>query len=853
MQINHPMFYLHGNRTTAVNIPAPNSRDGGKAAALAELARAGFRVPEFFVARPETADREILRAFAETFDSEGRPPPLVAVRSSAVGEDSAEHSFAGQFESYLNVEKADLLDRVRAVWNSGGSDRAAAYGEERGAAPARPAALVQRMIDPVAAGVAFSADPVSGRRRIAVVSAVDGLGEKLVSGEVDGESAQVDREGKVTWHGLPVRDPRGDEGSGCERSMEDGSPPSQVPTVLDEALARRAAALARACARHSGRPQDIEWALDREGELWLLQSRPITSLTGQPDPDAAPGIWSNANIAESYPGVTTPLTFSFARRAYESVYREFCRLMSVPRARIEAGDDIFPAMLGLVRGRVYYNLINWYRVLAMLPGFRSNRGFMEQMMGVTEPMPEAVMAEIEAGSSVGPWQDRLDLARTVLGMLWRQFRLPAAIREFHPRLDEALRSPRVPVEEMEPDELVRHYRELERRLLKKWDAPLVNDFFVMIWCGVLRKLCAKWLGDEALANEALRDLGDVISAEPARRIRRMAEARAAGEAIDEALERYLEDFGDRCLEELKLESPTLRDDSTTLRRSIDALAERIRQAGGKPEGTATVSRYGQENGKTDERDEDVNLSAPEPKGLRGWIYRRVLAQARARVRDRENLRFERTRVFGRVRQIARRLGAHLAEDGTLESGDDVFYLALEELLGHFDATNAVPIRAAAVAERRRQFDRFREENPPPDRFRTLGAPHAASALLPPEELDPAPAAEGADESASGRLAGIGACAGTVRGPVRVVRDPRCAELEPGEILVARQTDPGWVVLFPAASGLLVERGSLLSHSAIVAREMGIPAIVSIKGLLDRLEDGQVVEMDGTTGEVRLIE
>ncbi|WP_243689552.1 hypothetical protein, partial [Geotalea toluenoxydans] len=121
--------------------------------------------------------------------------------------------------------------------------------------------------------------------------------------------------------------------------------------------------------------------------LYLLQSRPITSLATLPDPDGGLNIWDNSNIVESYGGVTTPLTFSFARHIYEGVYRQFCRIMAVPADAIAANERIFPRMLGLVRGRVYYNLLNWYRLLAMLPGFTSNRRFMEQMMGLRRAFP----------------------------------------------------------------------------------------------------------------------------------------------------------------------------------------------------------------------------------------------------------------------------------------------------------------------------------------------------------------------------------------------------------------------------------------------------------------------------------
>jgi pyruvate,water dikinase len=223
----------------------------------------------------------------------------------------------------------------------------------------------------------------------------------------------------------------------------------------------------------------------------------------------------------------------------------------------------------------------------------------------------------------------------------------------------------------------------------------------------------------------------------------------------------------------------------------------------------------------------------------------VLREARARVRDRENLRFERTRLFGRVRRVFVELGRLYAAAGLLADPRDVFYLDLDEVLGAVDATVSCDDLAGLAAARRAAFARYAATPAPADRFLTHGlvlAGHDYTAA--------APAAGAADAAASDDVRrGIGCYPGEVTGRVRVVRDPRAAELVPGEILVAERTDPGWVMLFPAAAALLVERGSLLSHSAIVARELGLPAVVSVPGLTGWLATGDTVTLDGRTGVV----
>lgn len=817
---------------------------GGKAAALSSLAMARLPIPEWFAVVPPNAttdalppdlDRELREAVARLAPN----GELLAVRSSAREEDGAEHSFAGQFESHLYVRPADVPARVADVWRSAASDRVAAYRAERGLgageSPGLPAVLVQRMIHPRAAGVAFSADPVSGRRGTCVVSATAGVGDRLVSGQVDGDTWHVARDGSIVAR-VPA-----------------GATPS-----LEDADVARVAALARAAERHFGRPQDIEWAIAGDA-LFLLQSRPITSLAALPDPDGRLALWDNSNITESYGGVTTPLTFSFARYVYEEVYRQFCRIVGVPESRIEGEREALRVMLGLVRGRVYYNLASWYRILALLPGYRLNRRFMEQMMGVKEGLPPELEAEVVSAGWRGRAGDALLLLRTIAGLVRAHRRLPRDIRAFHRRLDEALHSGG-DLARLRPDELVAHYRDLERQLLTRWDAPLVNDFFAMIFYGVLRSLATKWLGDEngTLQNDLVSGEGAIVSAEPAQRIERMgvlaagepavaqalahgtlAEAQAALRTIP-ALEReydeYIQRFGDRCLEELKLETTTLADDPRALLRSVGRLAQ-ARLAGTLP---APRGERIDVRAEAERRAFAALGESPLRRAVFGWVLR----NARERVRDRENLRFERTRVFGRVRRIFLELGKRYAAVGALDDPRDVFWLTVDEALGWPAAITAGADIRGLAAVRRAEFARYRELEPPADRFETRGLVHVGHDFRAPAAIAEPPAADGDSRS------GIGCYPGVVRGRVRVVRDPRGAVLEPGEILVAERTDPGWVMLFPAASALLVERGSLLSHSAIVARELGIPAVVSVEGLTGWLNTGDEVAMDGRTGLIR---
>jgi len=863
----------------------PGSPVGGKARALAAMTQAALPVPAWFVVLPDAfnaslpggADRR-LAAASSAADAQavlrdvrllpeivvqvmpaarslGADVATFAVRSSALEEDSARFSFAGQFDSFLFVPLALLPDRIVDVWRSAFSDRLLRYRREAGMAAVAgfPAVIVQRMIDGDVSGVAFSADPVSGRRGIAVVAAVPGLGSALVSGEVSADTWRVDRRGAIVERTIVEKrvmhrlDPAHPEGVAA---VAVPAPRVGAP-ALDDDRVREVAALARRAAAHFGRPQDIEWTFDAD-HLLLLQSRPITTLADQPDPDGVRALWDNSNIIESYSGVTTPLTFSFARRAYENVYREFCRVMGVPEATIAAHAEMFGSMLGLVRGRVYYNLFNWYRLVALLPGYAANRRFLEQMLGVREAPPDDVVVAPASAQSSGKLRHALRLALVVATVAVRILTLPRRMKRFHANLHDALGTAHPDLSALRPEELVRYYRMLEHRLLTHWDTPVINDFATMIFHGLLRRLSSEWLADVdgTLPNDLLCAERGMISEEPARRVREMAKLAAPDAALvhllcegttpairaalrerpefNHAFDTYLERFGDRCMEELKLESATLHDDPLPLLRSIGRSAHNPEPG---EEAAATAVRAAAAR--------RVRTALGE-RPLRRLAFAWIVANARVRLRDRENLRFERTRVFGRARRILVELGRRFVAVDCLEDPRDVFYLELDEVLGFVEGWATTADLKGLAEVRKAEFERYRSAPAPADRFETRGLIHRGHAF----------GAETTVEPITGEaMRGLGCCPGVVRGPVCLVRDPKNAAVRPGDIIVAEHTDPGWVMIFPSASGLLVERGNLLSHSAIVARELGLPTIVSLPGVTRWLADGEWVQMNGSTGSV----
>jgi phosphohistidine swiveling domain-containing protein len=772
------------------------AQTGGKAGGLTRLRDVGCDVPPWFVVTPDWCDDDASLGVALSRLGDGR----FAVRSSAIVEDGAHASFAGQFASLLFVPRDGVAAAIRRVRDSASSEALRAYA---GAACDAPmAVIVQRMVIGEASGVAFGIDPVGGGD-VVVVTAARGLAAAVVDGDALTDTWHVERDGTI-----------------AARTIAE---PGRPRAVLDDAQVHAVASLARRIANAAGGPQDVEFTF-AAGRLWALQARPVTAAAGVPV-----AIWDDSNIAESYGGVVGALTYSFARHAYTGAYRSFFRFAAVPRDAIDAQAEAFEGLVGRIEGRMMYDLVRWYRMLALLPGYRLNRRLMEEMMGVREAIPAELADAIARGCRRGKLRDAAMLARTTVALATAAVRLPGDVERFHAHVEATLAGgPQL--DRASLTELAREYRRLERALLDRWNVPIANDFFVMLSFGLLKRAAQRWCRDVSFAPALLAGSGGMTSAEPARAVQRLAALDAAGDrdAFAGELGAYIARFGDRCESELKLESPTLHDDPQPL---LEAIARLRTSAPGDATGAAERMR-----GDAERRARAALRGRP----VQAFLFARLVSWARARIVARENLRFERTRVFGRVRRIVLAMGRVLARRGAIDDARDVFHLTIDELLGFAEGNAASRELRALAAVRRAESARYAAASAPPSRFATHDLPVAPLAAPPPGTLDDTV------------RTGTPCCPGVVRARVRVVHDPR-ETLRAGEILVAERTDPSWVVLFPAAAAILVERGSQLSHAAIVSREMAIPSVVAIRGLTTWLRDGDLVELDGATGLVRRLE
>jgi len=824
---------------------------GGKGANLARLGQLGAPVPPWVALAaanddPSADDEAALLAACDRLFPAGA---RVAVRSSALSEDSARDSFAGQMETFLHVPRESILARVRDVIASASSDRARAYRAARGVAgDARSAVIVQLMVDARVSGVLFTANPTSGDTSEAVISAGLGLGEGVVADKVETDTYYVDlASGEVRAREVAHKRARVvfDAARGGGTTIADVPLRERGLPALTDAQVRDLVTMARGIAERLGAPQDLEWAIDAGGTLYLLQTRPITTLDREQ-------IFDNSNIVESYPGISLPLTFSFARHAYEETFRESSRRFGVPERIIRENRHVHANLIALIDGHIYYNILHWYRLFQFVPGFEGVLPAWEKALGLkrrfVRPRREAF------GARLG----RLPVyARMVARLLWQFARIRSHVQAYQRTFREVKEEfKRLDLARLSAHELFEVYEMLSRRLLRGYAVALENDLYAQQFYEGVSKLVTRWgLGDPlALRNDLLCGEKGMESVEPvrsalaladlARRTPRLAgllesgrpdaevwEALRADAEFRGPLAEHLDRFGDRTLQELKLETPLAEDDPAFL---VSMLRNFL--------------RGGQNVGDMERREREIREGAERAVAeklagspLRRWRFGFALRTARLAVRQREDLRLTRSRAFGMVKRVFRAIGRILAEKGMLAEARDVFWLTVEEVEGVMRARLVTRDLRAVVAGRKGEYEGFRAKTPAP-RITTRGIPY----LEPFEEASP-PLAEGGSV-----LRGVGCSPGIVRARAKVVLAAERGIDVHGEILVAPMTDPGWVFLMVAAGGLVVEKGSVLSHTAIIGRELGIPTVVAVKDATRLIPDGALVEIDGRAGTVRVI-
>ncbi|MFB9893389.1 rifamycin-inactivating phosphotransferase [Planobispora takensis] len=775
------------------------------------------------IAVPGDLAAEVTRALARLGERAG-----CAVRSSATAEDMPTASFAGQQDTYLNVVgPAEILKHLSRCWASLFTERAVTYRLRNGFDHRRVhmAVVVQRMVFPDAAGILFTADPVTGNRKVATVEAGFGLGEALVSGLVNPDVFKV-REGEVT--GVIAAKQRAVQPLPAGGTREVAiDPRRQEQPALTDAQVVRLVQLGRRIEAHFGRPQDIEWCLAGD-DFQIVQSRPITTLFPVPVPaagDRENHLYLSVGHQQMMTDPMKPLGLSMWQ-------------LTALAPMHEAGGRLF---------------VDATRHLAA-PASRA--AFLE-MVGRSDPLTrDALETVLERGDFVPVLPDGAPGGPPAGGPPAPIETDPAVVTELVERSRASIAALRRDIGTKSGpalfDFLLEAFREHKRVLGDPSNMRAIMAGMEATWW--LNDRLQEWLGEKDAADVltlsapgnvtsqmglALLDVADVIRPHP--EVVAFLQGVEDDGFLDElpkfaggtearhAIEAYLDRYGMRCVGEIDITRPRWRERPATL---VPVILDNVRNF----EPGAAGRRFEQGRQKARKKEQEVleRLRALPDGEHRAEETKRMIDRVRTFIGYREYPKYDIVSRYFLYKQALLQEAGRLVRAGVLRDEEDVFYLTFQEF---HDV-----VRTGRVDERliRRREDAFRS-------YRALTPPRVLTS-----DGEAVTGTYRRDDVPAGALIGLPVSAGTVEGRARVILDMARADLEPGDILVTAHTDPSWTPLFVAVSGLVTEVGGLMTHGAVIAREYGLPAVVSVVDATRLIPDGQRIRVHGSGGYVELL-
>ncbi|HSU15457.1 rifamycin-inactivating phosphotransferase [Longimicrobium sp.] len=845
---------------------------GGKGANLGELSRIeGIRVPAGFcvttdafrrmmaeapsigerldrLSRLETDDREAIRALSAeirgTIEAIAIPGDLAAaitgavarlgegaacaVRSSATAEDLPAASFAGQQDTYLNVVgPAAILAHVSRCWASLFTERAVIYRLRNGIDHRQVymAVVVQRMVFPQAAGILFTADPITGNRKVASVEASFGLGEALVSGRVNADVYKV-RESEIITRTIGTKRLAilaAPAGGTEERAIE---PDRQVQPALMDAQVVRLVELGRRIEAHFGRPQDVEWCLVGDG-FHIVQSRPITTLF--PIPEAGDGenhVYISVGHQQMMTDAMKPLGLSFWQ-------------MTTPKPMAEAG------------GRLFVD------VTQILASPASRAGLMG-MVGKNDPLiGDALQTVLDRGDFIPPPLDASPAWTPPASDPSAPIETdPAIVDELIARTQASIAAVKRDIRGKSGpallDFIMADIQELRRVLHDPQSRRVIMTGMEATWW--LNEQLQAWLGETNAADTltqsvphnvtsemglALMDVADAIRPHPEvvaylqhvdddgflDELPRLAGGREARDAIRAWLDRY----GMRGAGEIDITRPRWSERPTTL---VPLILGNVRNF--EPGEAARRFEQGRQEAWAKEQELLERLRALPDGEAKAEETKRMIDRVQTFAGYREYPKYGMISRYFIYKQALKEEAGRLVQAGVLREKEDIFYLRFEELQ---DVVRTNRVDDALIRQRREAFRSYQALTPP--RVLTSDGEAVAGAYR-------------RDDLPAGALVGLPVSAGTVEGRARVILDMAQADLEPGDILVTAYTDPSWTPLFVAIKGLVTEVGGLMTHGAVIAREYGLPAVVGVERATLLIRDGQRIRVHGTDGYVEIL-
>ena len=685
-----------------------------------------------------------------------------AIRSSFDAEDGNNNSFAGQFDTFLNIEKKDIKKTVKKVFDSTNKANITLYNDAKNIEKSVSGeVIIQEMIDADYSGVMFTANPIGILNEMVIVVG-KGLGCNVVEDKINTTSYFYNRDDDIYYY-----------------EQQDNSP------ILKEAIIKELINVSDKIKNIFGYEVDIEFAI-KQDIVYILQARPITTLNMD-----NPIILDNSNIVESYPGISLPLTQDFVKTVYHEIFYNCVLRITENKDLTNKMDKYLKDMVDTANGRIYYRISNWYAVLKLLPFSNRIIKIWQKMLGVSNKnisLPQDIKIQ---------FFDKIKITKSVIHYLKNT---PKYMNELNNRFESDFKTYKNNVEHSKTiDELINVYNEIRNGILEDWDITLINDMYTFIYTALA--------GDKN--KEYISNIKNLESMKPALCIKDLViiakEKGINSDTYKWYAEKFINNYGDRCLGELKLETQTYRTHPELLDKYI-------------------LSQM-----NTNFNNLTRNNKAENDK------KNKFVKKAKIGIKNREISRMNRSRLYGLSREIFRKIGQILVCDGKIDKVEDVFYLHINELTSQTNNLRELIFdrkSEKAMYEKMPAYSRLVYE----ERIINKQLYDVRSDVL----------------NKSDTLSGIATSTGKITAEVLVIEEPNDTIDTSGKILVTKTTDPGWVFLIQNAVGIIAEKGSLLSHTAIISRELKKPAIVNVKDCTKILKNNDIVELNAYDGTIKII-
>lgn len=854
------MKYLINKLTNKLD----SSQLGGKSYNLLFLKESGINVPDFLIIPPSIyhewhknglLPQDFCLELKEKLKS--KEESLFSIRSSMNLEDGEKDSFAGILETYLYIEKNAIEEHIIKCFQSLGNERVTTYLKEKNlnSKKLQMSVVVQDMIDPDASGVLFTRSPAI-ENTLVLIEAGYGVGEGIVAGHVEVDQYYVDRNKQIIQKKINKKE------SAITRAVEKNQ--TRTVKVLDHLQDKSCLSdleilelteIGLKIEKLYNHPVDIEWAI-KEGRIFILQTRPITQKFGDIE------VYIDTNLSESYPGLISNMGASFVNKMYELVHREIGFYLGYSEKRMNILKPFFESMVTSINGHMYYRLKSYYTLLLSIPGGEDNLKNWHRMIGGS-----AISFDISTDDFKPSFIEKTNYYKFLLKLIFRHNRV----------FNSFYKNGKKDLDNLKNLLAISHQSHNTEKMISKactnaygFGLTGLNDLLTMKFLNLLVKRLNKFEIDIDILNSLLKTSETVDSLLPLLKLEklkkelapntvseieknilslkdcpehlklRIAIAKLENDEDQQRINEYLDEYGHRSYEELKLESISLEHNSSEFIALLKNKNEKLNRS--------LIKNESQTHKSDKEKIRDF---------LRSPLNRFITNKTRQFIKTREAGRLLRGQFYHLIRCAILKLSSQLNSELELSyNTQDFFHLDLKDIEQLISFDESGPL----AKEKKKLF--IQEKI---NKYKKLNNQYKQSTDYPEIYFKDITSTEDAyfshiskENMICSNFSGLGASNGVISGEVIILNSPSDIQsLEQlknlnSKILVTANTDPAWVHIMAQSMGLISERGSLLSHTAIIGRELGVPTIVGVKGICHALKNGDKISMNGKTGEINLI-